>query len=157
LWQRGFALSFSDIAYIRATSEDDHAYIATSPTNLTDPVCGDLTFSTSKTQQALLARCIELAYLDSLAYEASATDIAIRERAGGIALDPTKRPANLLAMKAEVLMDVRRTLYAAMDEYYPNGEHYSANLNPPHTTEYEDIWHWQSGSDGTVYPKWINL
>jgi hypothetical protein len=157
LWQRGFALSSSAAAYVRATADDDHAYIVTSPGTFTDPTCGSLYFSTSKIQQALLSRCIEMAYLDALAYEAAAVDINIRERLGGISIDASARPKNLLAMKNAVMMDVRRTLYAAMDEYYPNGEHYADKLTPTHTDEYNNIWHWQSDADGTIFPTWLNL
>lgn len=156
LWARGFALSSSDTAYVAATPDDDHAYVVTSPSVFTDPPCGSLTFSTSRLQQALLARCIEAAYLDLLAYESAAGDLDIRERIGGIAISSSQRPKNLLAMKEQVGKDLVRALYAAMEEYYPDGEQYADYVARVHTNEYRDIWQWQTRTDATITPRWLN-
>lgn len=153
MWSRGFLLSNSLASYQMASAEDDHIYIVTQANGVVaDPVCGSLTFSTSPRQRALLVRAIELAYLDSLAFESAASDLNIRERAGGIAVDALGRPKNLLALREAAYQEMWRILQTAMDEYYPDGDNYGALANVPHTSEYEQIWHWQTNGAGLVVP-----
>lgn len=170
LWSRGLMLSSNNAAYVQASPSDTHIYVvnlSTDGATVQDPVSGAnpdgtaRTFSTSQAQRNFLARCIEMAYIDSLMNEAAAGDLDIRERAGGIAINAARRPANLLAARSEFWTELMRSLYAAMDEYYPGGDHYGAYVEPPHSTEYEAIWRWQATDTGnwipgSLYLPWVN-
>lgn len=159
LWSRGFLLSSNDTTYSPATVESGHIYITVGGLKtgdvVSDPVSGALTFSTSPLQKALLGRCIEMAYLEAMQYEASLSDVNIRERSGGIAVDSSRRTGNInLAIKScyEYLL---KSWYAAMDEYYPDGEHYGGIASQPHSLEYQTFWDWRQTSGGGLVPVWL--
>ena len=150
LWPRGLMLSVQSDTYSPATYESATIYLV-GPTRLSgpvaDPVCGSLTFSTSRLQRALLAHCIEMAYLDAMLYEASLTDVNFSERVGGARVDALGRPKNIATARQVAWQSLRNAVLAAMDEAQPNGEHYGLNTVPQHTAEYEQVWQWKS--DGT--------
>ena len=164
LWSRGFRPSSNGATYIPATPDDDHIYVVLVNTDdtIADPVCGSLTFSTSFSQKNFLNRCIEMAYADALASDAAASDLDVRERAGGIAINATRRTKNIVDARSLAYDELIKSWYAAMDEYYPNGDHYGQYSEPPHTLEYQEIWHWQavSGlwaplpSPSIAWPQW---
>jgi hypothetical protein len=145
LWTRAFALSSSSAVYLRAVLDDAHIYIVTNDGGaVSDPVIGDSTFYESQLQRSLLSWCIEYAYLDSLTSEAAASDIMIRERAGGVSIDPSRRPTNLVEAKRVVWDQLLRALNAAMDaDPAAAGLQYGEAVTMPHTQDYLENWRWQ--------------
>ncbi len=158
LWSRDLRLSSDANAYSAASADDTHIYICSVTDNVpTDPVAGSLTFSTSTRQKALLARCIEFAFLDAAMQDAALSDVAVRERFGGIAIDPTRRTKNLVDAKAAQWEDLLRALYAAQDEAYgDNGDQYVVDIDVPHTRDYEWNWQWQYGNN-LLFPLGSNV
>lgn len=149
LWSRDLRLSNDDDSYVAAGADDAHIYICSVTDDVpTDPVVGSLTFSTSIRQKALLARCIEFAFLDAAMQDAALSDVAIRERFGGIAIDPTRRTKNMLDAKAAQWEDLLRALHTAQDEAFgDSGDQYVTDVEVPHTRDYEWNWQWQYGNN----------
>lgn len=155
LWSRDFRLSSNASVYAQAVSSDSHIYVCTvDGTTPSDPVCGSLTFSTSPLELAFYGLCVEMAYLDSLMTGSAMRDLDIRERAGGIAVNAIRRPENLLKVRQAMQEDLLRAWRAAMDEYYPDGDHYIDMVDVIHTTYYDQNMHWQDGENDTTgsYP-----
>ncbi len=151
MWTRGLSLSASDTAFVQAAYDSPAIYVVQRRDSVVlDPLCGTFTFSTSPRQRAVLAQCIELAYLDAMLYEASLTDVNYRERMGGAGIDASSRPRNIASARQVAADQLRNALYAAMDEANPTGDHYGAIALPPHTDEYRQIWEWQSGDSGMM-------
>ncbi len=151
LWTRGLLLSSSATTYAQAAYDSAAIYVVSrSGSAVADPTCGSLTFSTSPTQRAVLAQCIELAYLDSMLFEASLTDVNYRERLGGAAIETLGRPRNIALARNAAYSTLQNAIYAAMDEANPAGDHYGAITTPPHTDEYNTVWEWQSGTNGLI-------
>lgn len=153
-WSRGLQLSSSSLTFVPAQVTDPHQYVVQVNTNGTmqDPVCGPYTFATSLLQQAFLAQCIELSYLDAQMQESALGDLDISERVGGIRVNASKRATNLRDARVQLQETFLKAWRAAEDEYYPNGEHYIDGLRVQHTLEYEGIYHWQRQPNGVLYP-----
>lgn len=149
LWPRDLRLSNDETQYLAASPDDTHIYICSASGDglPTDPVTGSLTLATSARQRAFLARCIEYAFLEAASVDAALADVAIRERFGGIAVDPTRRTRNILDAKKDLWEDLLRALLSAQDEVYPDGEQYVADVNVQHTEFYEKVFQWQYGDN----------
>lgn len=155
LWSRDLRLSSSNSTYVAASADDAHIYICSVTDNVpTDPVTGSLTLSTSPRQKALLARCIEYAFLDAATQDAALSDIAIRERLGGIAIDPTRRTRNLVEAKQALWDELQHALRSAQDEVLSDGSQYVTDIVVPHTDEYKDVWQWQTGEGVGLLTRW---
>jgi hypothetical protein len=160
LWSRQYALSSSDTAYAMASPSDSHIYICQGPAGVgstpTDPVVGTQTFSTSRIQRAWLERCAEFAYLDSMVSEAALSDVNVRERVGGVAISTDHRSANILRARDAMWREVIASMYAALDEQYPDGRHYGGAVGQLHTDYYATHWNWQS-NNGILAPTELKL
>lgn len=143
LWARDFSLSSDNTTYTQAVGSEPHLYIV-SGTTVDDPTCGTLTFSASAKQRGLLARCIDVAFLDMALADAALMDVVIRERMGGISVDPSRRAQNLALAREALWGELTRALFAAQEEV--GGENMGiASVAPVHTVEYERVYHWQNG------------
>ena len=137
LWQRGLEISADDETFVQAGQDDAHLYIVTRDgTAVADPVCGDLTFNTAFQQRSLLARCIEMAFLGAMASEAALSDVSIRERLGGVAIDPTKRTLNILAARKDAWAELCRALESAQEQFYGEAGFNAELAEMPSTVEY---------------------
>ena len=161
LWFRNLLLSSNISTYAMATYTDAHIYVVQGPLTtgaaVADPVCGAATFSTSQTQRGLLSRCTELAYLDSMLYEASLSDVDFSERVGGARVGASRRPANIKAARDSAYQEVVNAVYAAMGESDDSMGFLGKGVLPTHSDEYSTIWQWQAtGNIGSVAytPSW---
>ena len=166
LWFRNYLLSSSNSAYAMATYSDTHIYVVQGPLKtgeaVIDPVCGSMTFSTSQLQRGVLSRSIELAYLDAMVHESSLSDVDFSERVGGARVSASRRPSNLKTARDLAYDELINAIYAAMGEEDTTLEHFGMGTLPPHTDEYDQIWHWQDtgkvGSTALYIPaglRWI--
>lgn len=146
LWARNYRLSSDPSTYSPADPDAAHIYIVdvNDDNTVFDPPAGGLTFSTSYVQKGFLARCIEVAFLDIAMTDAALADVVIRERLGGIAIDPSRRTKNLVDARAEQWNELLRALQLAQEEALGD-EAYVASVKPIHTEEYVQVWQWQKG------------
>lgn len=153
-WARGYVLSSTQPTYTPALYSDAAIYIGqlAGDSQIADPPIGATTFSQSHLQRLALAQCIDVAYLDSLLTESALADISYRERITGIALNSEMRPKNIKLARDTAFDRTRNAIYAAMSEA-GDLDQFNAQTLPPHSADYESIWHWQVDSGaGFVTP-----
>lgn len=152
MWTRNYLLTSSNTAFAFASPTSDHIYVCQGPVStggvVTDPSAGQLTFSTSQLQREWMARCMEMAYLDSMQAQAALSDVNVRERMGGIQIQTDHRSQSIGQAKERLWRELWDAMYAALDEWDPSMAHYGGAVDAPHSTMYQQQWQWQT--DGTL-------
>ena len=161
-WHRGYLLSSSSSVYAMAAYDSSHIYVVDGGVitgqAVSDPVTGASTFSASQTQRQVIARCTELAYLDSLLYEASLSDVDFAERVGGARVNASRRPTNIKQSRDVAMKQVEDSIMAAMMESDPSLTFLGARRSAPRSTEYSAIWAWEdTGSIGAMVPQLVGM
>jgi hypothetical protein len=159
LHKRGLALSSSNSAYAMASPTSTHIYVCQGPLAAgalpSDPLAGNLVFSTSQLQRGWLEKCAEFAYLDSMMVESALGDVDVTQRVGGIRIATAHRSSNIREAKKTLLEEVVVAMYAALDEIDPTGAHYGQAAAQIHTSYYANTWNWQNRS-GILIPDGVD-
>jgi len=142
-WRRGLRVSSGSVTFQEGTEDDDHLYVVDG--SMSDPACGNSTFSQSRAQIALLRVCALIAYLDNLLVSAADEDIDIREDRG-LTVKRSHRTSNIERALNAKLAELRRALETAQSESYTSGEQWGAYLKSPATQGYLSAFEWQEYS-----------
>jgi hypothetical protein len=145
-WVRSdwYASSGSVAPVVTPTEDDTNIFIVqlTSSGSLIDPQCsGPVPFSELRTQIRFYMACCEYSYLARQLTENALTGISFRERAGA-QIDRTRIVPNLKMALDTAESNAVRTMRAAWDQYYVNGEQYGTAIPPEHSVGYETQYNW---------------
>lgn len=160
-WSRGWQLmttgsnpgtSVGD--WTEATDTSLNIYV-TDTTGSGDPLCGSVYFSKSRVQLALYMACCEYRMLLSQLSDHSINDIQYREGLRGMLVDATKRPPNIALALEAANKRIEAALARAMEQFYPDGDHYGGFQADPATRDYMAGHEWQTDSkDNDVRDTW---
>jgi hypothetical protein len=142
-WHRNYSLSLTtDAGVVPITEDSATAYITDSSGS--DPVIGSITFSQSRTQLNLYAKCVQYAYLTSLQTDSSLNGLIWRE-AQGLSVDKSKVPQNLELALKRLDADILKALNTAQLELHGTGV-WGGTITPPHTRDFIAHRWWERAS-----------
>ena len=144
LLHRGWRLSSGSDVYSAADEDDDYILVV-GASDLNDPSCGAVTFSTSKTQVGFFQTCCRLAYLNSRILQSAEHDIDYREDRGASVVR-TKRTPNLERAFNVEWQKMMRFIEAVYDEVYDDTDRYGSYITPLATEFYLSNYEWQEAS-----------
>lgn len=144
-WTRGWYLSSNGTTYAVATRDDDHIYIVSKAADgtVSDPVCGTVGFSASRTQIRFFIACCEYVLLRNRADDSAGSMYTFREGMGGLTIDKSDIPRNLeqaLERKEKELAKLLQVVWEQADEEL------GGYVPPVCTEEYEAVYGWQGES-----------
>ena len=143
-WFRGLQLSSTvGTGQITLITEDsDNAYVVNSSGS--DPPVGGIFFSSSRVQQAFFARCVNLAFLQTLLGEHALSSYIWRE-AQGLSVDKSRVVQNLLIAKNELEKQMTAWLQQTQVEFGGTAT-YGGFIAQPLTREYVAHRFWEKAS-----------
>ncbi len=141
-WPRGYTLL--DALGQPANEDSPQILVADSQGN-DPPITGDLTFSQSRVQPALLIACADYAYNVAVLGDAARTDHLVREGIRGMTIDKTKRPANMEVALDRLDKKVEDILFSAQREQLGSSA-YGGFIASPLTLDYLYNYEWQTSS-----------
>ena len=161
-WVRSdWYLTSGSVVLTEATEDSTAIYVVqkSSTGSLVDPPCsGSVPFSALRTQVRFYTACCEYAYKSRQLMETAMTGISFRERAGA-QLDRSRIPGNIKLALDVAEENVVRTMRAAWDQYYTDGEQFGGAIAPSHSVGYDSQFDWHENeefptvSDGDL--KWM--
>lgn len=141
-WPRGYTL----VDALGQPANETSAQLLVANAQGQEPViAGDVTFSTSRVQPALLIACADYAYNVSVLGEAARTDHLVREGIRGMTIDKTKRPANMEVALDRLNKKVEDILFSAQREQMGSAA-YGGFIASPLTLDYLYNQEWQTSS-----------
>jgi hypothetical protein len=141
-WPRGYTL----VDALGNPANETSAQLLISDGQGQDPqITGNLTFSQSRVQPALLIACADYAYNVSVLGEAARTDHLVREGIRGMTIDKSKRPANMEVALERLNAKVEDILFSAQREQMGSAA-YGGFIASPLTLDYIYNMEWQTSS-----------
>jgi len=144
LVHRGWRLSSGSYTYSAATEDDANIFVV-GASGLSDPACGDVTFSTSRAQTGFFQCCCRLAYLNNRLLQSAEHDIDYREDRGAT-ITRTKRTPNLERAFNVEWQKMLRYIESVYDEVYDDADRYGDYITPLATEFYLSDYEWQEAS-----------
>jgi len=141
IFPRGWRVSSGSVTYAAATEDDTNIFVV-SADSVADPVCGDYTFSVSKTQLAFYQCCCRIAYLDTRMISSAEDDVDYREDRG-ISVTRTRRTPNLERAFDKEWQKMLRYLEGVYTEHYSASDRYGQYYSSPATESYLQVHEWQ--------------
>ena len=145
-------LSSGSVVLVSPTEDDTAIFMVQRQTSgsLVDPPCsGSVPFSWLRTQVRFYMACCTYSYLARQLTETALTGISFRERAGA-QIDRTRIPANIKLALDVAEENVIRSMRAAWDEFYTDGEQFGAAIAPDHSVGYDTQFNWHEEQEYPV-------